>query len=71
MGIRRDGIITAEGLIRPYIRTTPVFSLDPTDASADFSIDARLSLRFDSSEIGNNMSEILAYGTGVVVVSAS
>ena len=27
-------------------------------------------VRFDSSEIGNNMSEILAYGTAVVVVSA-
>jgi uncharacterized protein YbjQ (UPF0145 family) len=26
-------------------------------------------VRFDSSEIGNNMSEILAYGTAVVVVS--
>jgi uncharacterized protein YbjQ (UPF0145 family) len=25
-------------------------------------------VRFDSSEIGNNMSEILAYGTAVVVV---
>jgi uncharacterized protein YbjQ (UPF0145 family) len=27
-------------------------------------------VRFDSSEIGNNMSEILAYGTAVVVGSA-
>jgi uncharacterized protein YbjQ (UPF0145 family) len=27
-------------------------------------------VRFDSSEIGNNMSEILAYGTAVVVASA-
>jgi uncharacterized protein YbjQ (UPF0145 family) len=27
-------------------------------------------VRFDSSEIGNNMSEILAYGTAVVVVGA-
>jgi uncharacterized protein YbjQ (UPF0145 family) len=28
-------------------------------------------VRFDSSEIGNNMSEILAYGTAVVVVAQS
>jgi uncharacterized protein YbjQ (UPF0145 family) len=28
-------------------------------------------VRFDSSEIGNNMSEILAYGTAVVVVAAT
>jgi uncharacterized protein YbjQ (UPF0145 family) len=28
-------------------------------------------VRFDSTEIGNNMSEILAYGTGVVVVAAT
>jgi uncharacterized protein YbjQ (UPF0145 family) len=27
-------------------------------------------VRFDSSEIGNNMSEILAYGTAVVVETA-
>jgi uncharacterized protein YbjQ (UPF0145 family) len=27
-------------------------------------------VRFDSSEIGNNMTEILAYGTAVVVASA-
>jgi uncharacterized protein YbjQ (UPF0145 family) len=27
-------------------------------------------VRFDSSEIGNNMSEILAYGTAVVVATA-
>jgi uncharacterized protein YbjQ (UPF0145 family) len=27
-------------------------------------------VRFDSTEIGNNMSEILAYGTAVVVVAA-
>ena len=26
-------------------------------------------VRFDSSEIGNNMSEILAYGTAVIVTS--
>ena len=26
-------------------------------------------VRFDSSEIGNNMSEILAYGTAVIVAS--
>ena len=29
---------------------------------------AVLSMRFDSSEIGNTMSEIVAYGTAVVVV---
>ena len=29
---------------------------------------AILSMRFDSSEIGNTMSEIVAYGTAVVVV---
>jgi uncharacterized protein YbjQ (UPF0145 family) len=29
---------------------------------------AVLSMRFDSSEIGNTMSEIVAYGTSVVVV---
>jgi uncharacterized protein YbjQ (UPF0145 family) len=28
-------------------------------------------VRFDSTEIGNNMTEILAYGTAVVVVSAT
>jgi uncharacterized protein YbjQ (UPF0145 family) len=28
-------------------------------------------VRFDSSEIGNNMSEIIAYGTAVIVASAS
>ena len=28
-------------------------------------------VRFDSSEIGNNMSEILAYGTAVVVVASA
>jgi uncharacterized protein YbjQ (UPF0145 family) len=29
---------------------------------------AVVSMRFDSSEIGNTMSEIVAYGTAVVVV---
>ena len=29
---------------------------------------AVISMRFDSSEIGNTMSEIVAYGTAVVVV---
>jgi uncharacterized protein YbjQ (UPF0145 family) len=29
---------------------------------------AVLSMRFDSSEIGNTMSEIVAYGTAVVVI---
>jgi uncharacterized protein YbjQ (UPF0145 family) len=29
---------------------------------------AVLSMRFDSSEIGKSMSEIVAYGTAVVVV---
>jgi len=29
---------------------------------------AVLSMRFDSSEIGNTMSEIVAYGTAVVIV---
>jgi uncharacterized protein YbjQ (UPF0145 family) len=28
-------------------------------------------VRFDSSEIGNNMSEILAYGTGVLLAPAN
>jgi uncharacterized protein YbjQ (UPF0145 family) len=28
-------------------------------------------VRFDSTEIGNNMSEILAYGTAVVVSAAN
>ncbi len=28
---------------------------------------AVISMRFDSSEIGNTMSEIVAYGTGVVI----
>ena len=32
---------------------------------------AVLSMRFDSSEIGNTMSEIVAYGTAVVVVEDS
>jgi uncharacterized protein YbjQ (UPF0145 family) len=32
---------------------------------------AILSMRFDSSEIGNTMSEIVAYGTAVVVVADS
>ena len=30
---------------------------------------AVISMRFDSSEIGNTMSEIVAYGTAVVVVA--
>jgi len=30
-----------------------------------------IGVRFDSSEIGNNMSEILAYGTAVVVSSST
>jgi len=30
-----------------------------------------LGVRFDSTEIGNNMSEIVAYGTGVVLVPAA
>ena len=29
---------------------------------------AVVSMRFDSSEIGNTMSEIVAYGTAVVVI---
>jgi uncharacterized protein YbjQ (UPF0145 family) len=29
---------------------------------------AVISMRFDSSELGNTMSEIVAYGTAVVVV---
>jgi uncharacterized protein YbjQ (UPF0145 family) len=32
---------------------------------------AVISMRFDSSEIGNTMSEIVAYGTAVVVVPDS
>jgi uncharacterized protein YbjQ (UPF0145 family) len=32
---------------------------------------AVLSMRFDSSEIGNTMSEIVAYGTAVVVIPDS
>jgi hypothetical protein len=32
------------------------------------SADAIVMMRFDSSEIGNTMSEIVAYGTAVVVV---
>jgi uncharacterized protein YbjQ (UPF0145 family) len=32
---------------------------------------AVLSMRFDSSEIGKSMSEIVAYGTAVVVVPDS
>jgi hypothetical protein len=32
---------------------------------------AVISMRFDSSELGNTMSEIVAYGTAVVVVPDS
>jgi uncharacterized protein YbjQ (UPF0145 family) len=32
---------------------------------------AVISMRFDSSEIGNTMSEIVAYGTAVVVVAGA
>ena len=31
--------------------------------------DAVISFRFDSSEIGNTMSEIVAYGTAVVLAA--
>jgi threonine dehydratase len=47
MTVRREDIAAAEGLIRPYIRKTPVLSLDPTDARQDFGVDARVSLKLE------------------------
>ena len=43
MDVDRDAIARTEPLIRPYIRSTPVLSLD----GADFGLDARIALKLE------------------------
>lgn len=65
----------AGGEIKEYtemLETARQHALDRLKANAaELGANAVLSIRFDSSEIGQTMSEIVAYGTAVRVVPAS
>ena len=62
---RLEGMSAEDQIVVDYA----MLDLDGTPNKSHLGANAVLSMRFDSTELANTMSEIVAYGTAVVVVA--